>query len=87
MPTYEYVCPANGRDVEVLHSMNDSISTWAQLCERTGEDLNSTPADSPVQKKIGAPAVSTPKIGEWKKNPAKAKSPAPHSHGPGCGCC
>lgn len=87
MPTYDYICPANGRVVEVSHRMSDSVSTWAELCERTGTELDSTPADSPVQKKICAPAVATPKIGEWKKKPAKPKNAIPHTHGSGCGCC
>lgn len=87
MPTYDYLCPANGKIVEVSHRMSESISTWAELCERTGIDIATTPADAPVKKQIGAPAVNTPKIGEWKHNPAKKKQAAHHNHGPGCGCC
>lgn len=86
MPTYDYFCPANGRVVEVFHGMSESISTWNELCERTDTDPGSTPPASPVQKKIGATAVATPKIGEWKKSPAKQKVSVGHRHVPGCGC-
>ena len=86
MPTYDYVCPENGEVVEVFHRMSDSITTWAELCKLSGAELGETAPDSPVQKKMSAVAVATPKIGEWKKNPAKKKTAATHTHGPGCGC-
>lgn len=50
MPTYDYLCEANERIVEVRHGMNDSIATWGELCERTGVDAGDTPVDSPVKK-------------------------------------
>ncbi|MEM9532390.1 MAG: hypothetical protein AAGA23_15850 [Pseudomonadota bacterium] len=87
MPTYDYACPANGQVFEVMHRMSDSISTWAELCALTGEQVGDTPPDSPVQKKLGAVAVATPKIGERKKNPGKAKAAPAKKHGAGCGCC
>lgn len=80
MPRYDYLCPENGEVVEVSHKMSESISTWAELCEKAGKGLGSTAADSPVQKQIGAPVVNTPKIGEWKYNPAKKRRGLRHGH-------
>ena len=50
MPTYDYLCEANERIVEVRHGMNESIANWGELCERAEIDMGSTPADSPVKK-------------------------------------
>lgn len=87
MPKYDYHCSVNGEVVEVFHKMSETITTWAELCEKAALDLGQTPGDSPVRKVIGAPAVNTPKIGEWKINPAKKKRAAQHNHGSGGGCC
>ncbi|MEM9379889.1 MAG: zinc ribbon domain-containing protein [Planctomycetota bacterium] len=57
MPTYVYLCEANGAEVEVVHPMADSIETWGELCERAGCDPERTPADAPVHRRIFAPAV------------------------------
>lgn len=83
MPTYDYLCPANGRTVEVRHGMNEKISNWRELCALAGIDAGDTPESAEVQKLIGAGAVHTPKVGEWKKT--GRKKPA-HTHGPSCGC-
>lgn len=65
MPTYDYRCEANGRVVEVKHSMNDTVSTWGELCERAGTELGSTAADSPVQRLIsGSHVVKSTSLGE-----------------------
>ena len=50
MPTYDYLCEANERIVEVRHGMNESIANWGELCERAQIDAGSTPANSPVKK-------------------------------------
>ena len=50
MPTYDYLCEANGRVLEVQHRMNDSIATWGELCACNGIDAGNTPADAPVKK-------------------------------------
>ncbi len=52
MPKYDYLCEANGQVVEVSHPMQDSLSTWGELCARAGRPQGSTPADSPVKKLI-----------------------------------
>ncbi|MDH5693262.1 MAG: zinc ribbon domain-containing protein [Gammaproteobacteria bacterium] len=50
MPTYDYQCEQNGEIVEVRHAMNDTISTWGELCEKKGIPPGTTPLDSPVKK-------------------------------------
>jgi hypothetical protein len=50
MPTYDYVCPANGQVVEVQHRMHEQLRTWGELCERKGMECGATPPDSPVHK-------------------------------------
>ncbi len=58
MPTYEYLCEANGRVVEVQHKMADRIRTWGQLCERAGIAAGRTSPKSPVTKLISAGYIS-----------------------------
>lgn len=61
MPTYVYLCDANGAAVEVFHSMAEDVGTWGELCELAGRDLEGTSADAPVHRKIFAPAVRAPR--------------------------
>ncbi|MGI8907405.1 MAG: zinc ribbon domain-containing protein [Candidatus Sumerlaeaceae bacterium] len=60
MPVYEYYCPANACSVEVVHSITERIATWGELCARGKAQLGDTPADSPVERLLFAPGVSTP---------------------------
>ena len=50
MPTYDYLCDANGRVVEVYHPMAETLQTWAELCARSGLEPGGTPPDSPVRR-------------------------------------
>jgi hypothetical protein len=50
MPNYDYHCPANGRTVNVRHSMLDGCLNWADVCERTGEPLGDTSPEAPVER-------------------------------------
>ena len=61
MPTYVYVCEANGAQVEVFHSMSEGLETWGELCELAGREPGDTPLDAPVSRQIFAPAVQTPR--------------------------
>lgn len=77
MPTYDYICEANGQRVEVSHKMAESISSWGELCERAHVEPGDTPVDSPVRKLIGGGAI----IGASAlKNP----EPAPSCGAGGC---
>lgn len=57
MPTYEYVCEANGRKVEVMHKMSESIGSWGELCARAAIEPGDTPAAEPVRKLISGTAI------------------------------
>ena len=50
MPTYDYLCEANGRVLEVKHRMSETLGTWGELCARLGMDAGDTPENSPVQR-------------------------------------
>jgi hypothetical protein len=50
MPTYDYRCDANGLVLEVSHRMNETLSTWGELCERAGMEPAGTPMDAPVHR-------------------------------------
>lgn len=60
MPVYEYLCPANKTLVEVEHAMSEAVTTWGRLCELARVDPGKTPPDTPVEKRIGLPLISTP---------------------------
>lgn len=60
MPVYEYHCAANGQSVQVVHSMNDRVDNWGQLCSRAGLDPGETPFETPVERLLFAPGVCTP---------------------------
>lgn len=59
MPTYEYLCEANGRVIEVSHKMGERFSTWGELCERTQISPGATAANTPVTKLISGGYVNT----------------------------
>ena len=50
MPTYDYVCPANGQVLEVKHRMSERLTRWGELCELAGCEPGETPLDSPVER-------------------------------------
>ncbi|HFD78927.1 MAG TPA: zinc ribbon domain-containing protein [Gammaproteobacteria bacterium] len=65
MPTYDYQCESNGRVVEVRHRMNETLSTWGELCEKAGIEPGDTPKDAPVQRlATGGQVVKSSSLGE-----------------------
>jgi hypothetical protein len=77
MPTYDYLCEANGRVVEVKHRMSETLSTWGDLCKQAGLDAGDTPVDSPVKRlATGGQIVQSGRLGE---------SVPPCASGPCCG--
>ncbi len=52
MPTYDYRCEANGKIVEVIHSISETMKTWGELCDKAGIKYDSTPADAAVTRHI-----------------------------------
>ena len=78
MPTYDYLCEANGQVVEVKHPMKDRFATWGDLCTLTGTDPGDTPLDASVKKLItGGQVVRSSSL----KNPEAPTC----SSGPCCG--
>ena len=57
MPTYDYFCEANGRQVEVSHKMSENLSSWGELCGQAGIEPGDTPNDSPVKRLITGGAI------------------------------
>jgi len=77
MPTYDYMCEANGRVVEVKHRMNDRLTNWGELCELAGLEVGDTPAASPVQRlATGGQVVKRGNLGD---------AAPPCASGPCCG--
>lgn len=60
MPVYEYICHANGNTVEVMHGMTEKVETWGRLCELARMDPGTTPPQTPVERLLFAPGISTP---------------------------
>ena len=50
MPTYDYRCEANGKVIEVKHSISQELHTWEELCSLAGIDAGDTPRNSPVKR-------------------------------------
>ncbi len=79
MPTYEYLCDANGRTVEVSHKMAERLATWGEVCERAGIAPGRTPAGAPVTKLMSAGAVmASGNLGSTER---------PCDYGTPCGSC
>ena len=62
MPTYEYYCESNDQTIEVLHGMNESLTTWGEVCACAGIDTKSTSEDAVVQKKLSATSLLLKKV-------------------------
>lgn len=61
MPRYDYYCEANGRTVEVVHSISERMTDWGEVCARANLDPGETDPESPVRKVItSAPMANTP---------------------------
>ena len=83
MPSYDYLCQANQKIVEVRHRMNEQVSTWGELCHLADIEPGDTPLDAPVEKLItGGNVISSSSL----------KNPEPACAGGTCGqampaCC
>ena len=69
MPTYTYYCEANGRTVEVNHTLNATLKTWGELCFVGQIPLGDTDPLAEVKRIISAaPGVSVPAFNSELKN-------------------
>ena len=65
MPTYDYRCNATGAVFEVKHRISEQLSTWGELCERTGIDPGETALESPVTRlATGGQIVKSANLGD-----------------------
>lgn len=60
MPTYDYFCPSNNQKIEVMHSINQEVKTWGELCALAKCDPGDTPKDAPVHRLFSAPSLMVP---------------------------
>lgn len=63
MPRYDYYCEANGRTVEVRHSIADRLQTWGEVCERLDIETGDTAGDAPVKRVITTPPMANTPAG------------------------
>jgi hypothetical protein len=75
MPTYEYYCEANGKTVDVIHSMTRELETWGEVCELAEIDAGDTTTESTVIRQLSAISSLMPKGGDGPRG------------GSGGGCC
>jgi hypothetical protein len=74
MPLYEYRRRDNGQVVEVRHRMSERLTTWGEVCARTGQELGDAPAHAPVERLMSAPV------------PSRGATASPEFQGCGAGC-
>lgn len=65
MPTYDYRCEADDKVYEVKHGMNESVTTWGDLCMRLGIDAGEIAPDTRVKRlATGGNLVSSSSLGD-----------------------
>jgi predicted nucleic acid-binding Zn ribbon protein len=70
MPTYDYLCPANGRVIEVSHRMAEQLATWGDLCRKAGISLDGTPGNARVERLItGGNVIHSGSLGSRQERP------------------
>ncbi len=84
MPTYEYLCEANGQVVEVHHKMAEQLHKWGELCERAAISPGNVDPNTPVRKLISAGFISTGTSG---KSEPVCEAPVCGSGACGSGMC
>jgi predicted nucleic acid-binding Zn ribbon protein len=87
MPTYDYLCPANGRVVEISHKMAEKVATWGELCRRADIPLEGTPSNARVERLItGGNVIHSGSLGSQRERPCDTgPCGAPACGGGSCG--
>lgn len=57
MPRYDYYCEANGKTIEVSHSIKKVLTTWGEVCQAANTELDDTPASATVRIEITTPPM------------------------------
>ncbi len=81
MPYYEYRCAANGRTVEVRHTMGERMETWGEVVAAAGVEAGDTPSDAPVER-----LMSLASVGSSGGREGSSAGPGFGGCGPGCAC-
>jgi hypothetical protein len=63
MPVYEYHCDANGKTIEVAHSMNANLSIWGEVCFVAQIPLGDTDPAAPVRRVMTSPPAGHVPVG------------------------
>ena len=63
MPVYEYRCDANGKTVEVVHSMKVNLEIWGEVCYVAQIPLGGTDAFAPVRRVLSSPPAAHVPVG------------------------
>ncbi len=63
MPRYDYYCEVNGRTVEVVHRIDERLSTWGEVCTAAGIDTGETRPDTSVRRVITSPPMANTPVG------------------------
>jgi hypothetical protein len=69
MPAYTYYCDANGKTVEVNHTLQVKLKTWGELCYVGQISLGETDPGAPVERIMKqAPGVAVQTFNSELKN-------------------
>jgi len=86
MPTYDYLCPANGRVVEIEHRMAESVAPGPRSATGAGVEPGDTPGNEAVERLIsGGNVIRAGSLGSRRERPCDtAPCGAPVCGGGGC---
>ena len=74
MPRYDYYCDANGKTIEVTHSIATKLNSWGELCAAASIEPGDTPGDKAIRIIITtAPMMNTPTGNSVLKNQGLTK--------------
>jgi hypothetical protein len=69
MPAYTYHCEANGKSVEVNHTIQAKLRTWGEVCFVGQIPLGDTDPLAPVERIIKrAPGIAVPEFNSELRN-------------------
>ncbi|MCB1644820.1 MAG: hypothetical protein KDI36_05170 [Pseudomonadales bacterium] len=63
MPRYDYYCESNQQVVEVIHSIQEKLQTWGEVCQRAGCEPGDVPPETPVSRIITTPPMANTPVG------------------------
>jgi hypothetical protein len=73
MPIYEYYCPDNQQTIEVIHKVEVTLKSWAELCELARTPIGLTPPNTPIERTINGRYFVNGKIEDLSKGKQNTK--------------